>query len=80
MNEDVEMHGTAWKFKDIEDNVEWSKQQTWQLKQYDNHKDHEHCLICYWTIGVSDSPETGEGYFYGGSTWLCLECYEKFVK
>jgi len=80
MNEQIEIHGNQWKLKDIIDNVEWSKKQKWQFKKYEEIDDHDHCLICYWTIFHSDDPEEGEAYFYGGSTWLCKECFEKFIK
>jgi len=79
MNELVEIHGDKWKLKDIENNVEWSKQQVWQFKKYDNNNDHDHCLICMWTIFVTDDHNSGEAYFHGGSTWLCKECYNKFI-
>lgn len=80
MAELVEIHGEQWDIADIQDNVEWARQQDWFLKKYDNLNDHEHCLICYWAILASDNAEDSTGYFYGGSTWLCDECYTKFVK
>lgn len=80
MNKVIEIHGKPWKVADIQDNIEWAKHQEWHLKKYENVKDHEHCLICYWTIFASDNDEDSIGYFYGGSTWLCNECYTKFVQ
>jgi Zn-finger protein len=47
--------------------------------KYDNPNNHEHCLICYWTIFKSENGEDGFGYYYDGSTWLCTECYAKFI-
>ena len=76
----VEIHGDQLKLDDIQENIEWSKQQNWKLKKYGKKDDHDHCLICYWTIYKSDHSDEGYGYFYGGSTWLCIECYDKFVK
>lgn len=80
MSEFVEIHGEQWKLDDIQESVEWIKKQNWHFKKYDKLNDHDHCLICYWTIHSSDNSEDGSGYFYGGSTWLCTECYSKFVK
>jgi len=79
LNKKIEIHGEIWKFDDIRDNIEWSKGQSWKFKKYNKENDHDHCLICYWTIGVSDNPETGEAYFCGGSTWVCKECYQKLA-
>ena len=80
MKEKIKIHGQEWRFKDIKENVEWAKKQKWKFKKYDNEGEHDHCLICYWTISASEDSESGEAYFYGGSTWLCKECYEKFIK
>ena len=80
MNDSIEIHGQQWKVDDIRENVEWSRQQVWQFKKYEKKNEHDHCLICYWTIFATDDPNSGEAYFYGGSTWLCKECHEKFVE
>lgn len=79
MLELVKIHGDEWKLSDIQENVDWCKEQQWRLMKYDNPNDHEHCLICYWTIFKSENCEDGFGYYYGGSTWLCTECYAKFI-
>ena len=79
MSEFVEIHGENWKVSDIKDNVEWAKEQEWTFKKYEDLNNHEHCLVCFWTIFVSDNENESCGYFYGGSTWLCQECYTKFV-
>lgn len=39
----------------------------------------DNCTICHWQLLESDKPEQGTGYFNGVS-WLCGECYERFVK
>jgi transposase-like protein len=79
MNEFVDIHGDQWKLEDIRENIEWSRRQVWELREFDKPEGHAHCLICYWTIHKSANSEEGSGYFYGGSTWLCTECYSKFV-
>ena len=76
----VEIHGDLWKLEDIQDDIEWAKSQRWLFKRYENADDHEHCLICYWTIQSSGNLDESTGYYFGGSTWLCNECYIKFVK
>ena len=79
MSDLIKIHGEEWKVADIQDNVDWTRQHEWHFKEYDNPEDHAHCLICYWTIFASRNREESTGYFYGGSTWLCNECYSKFV-
>jgi len=80
MKEYIEIHGDQWKLADIQENVEWSKKQVWGGKKYENPNDHEHCLICCWTIFKSETYEDGYGYNCGDSNWLCTECYGKLVK
>ena len=80
MSEIVEIHGDQWKLSDIQENIEWGKQQSWEYKKYDNPSDHEHCLICYWTIFEAEGRSEGYGYFFEGSIWLCTECYGKFIE
>jgi len=29
LNMEIEIHGDMWKLKDIQDNIEWSKKQSW---------------------------------------------------
>ena len=41
---------------------------------------HDHCEICCWSLYEADDPESGEGYTIEGRTWLCSECYEKFIR
>ena len=79
MAQKVIIHGSKWKFEDIQDNVDWASQQNWVFKKYSNSGEHDHCLICYWTIFHTFDEESGFGYHYGGSTWLCNECYEQFI-
>ena len=39
----------------------------------------DHCAICYWELFESkDDPLHGIGYT-NGLSWLCAECYEKFL-
>ena len=76
----VEIHGEQWKLEDIQENIEWAKSQHWSHKKYENTEGHEHCLICYWTIFSSENPDDSSAYHFGGSTWLCNECYTKFIK
>ncbi len=40
---------------------------------------HDHCEICWWSLHESEDPDFGEGYTNDGRSWLCTECYEKFV-
>lgn len=40
---------------------------------------HDHCEICWWSLYETDNPESGVGYTTDGRTWLCSECYEKFI-
>ncbi|GHC10564.1 hypothetical protein GCM10007047_29930 [Cerasicoccus arenae] len=76
----IRIHGNDWHAHDISENVNWCKAHNWKFIRYAKEDDHDHCLICYWTIHKSDDPEVGEAYFYGGSTWLCSECYGQFIK
>jgi ATP-dependent Clp protease ATP-binding subunit ClpA len=38
----------------------------------------DHCVICWWKLCGSDSPEHAEAYT-NGQDWLCVECYNRFV-
>jgi len=80
MNKYIEIHGDKWKLKDIQEELDWCKNQKWELKTYTKKDDHEHCRICFWTIGISDDPEIGQAYWNQGNHWLCQECYKKFIK
>ncbi|MGD9366293.1 MAG: hypothetical protein PVH87_11380 [Desulfobacteraceae bacterium] len=80
MDKIIQIHGNKWYLAEIRDNILWAKNQKWNLTKYSKSNDHDHCLICYWTIFETDDPECGEAYFFGGSTWLCKECYGKFVE
>lgn len=51
MNQQVELHGDLWKLDDIADEVEWIRTQKWTRRTYMRESDHEHCVVCYWTIG-----------------------------
>ena len=39
--------------------------------------DHEHCAICWETLGPRGQPE---GYVSGQRTWVCERCYLNFVE
>ena len=39
---------------------------------------HDHCEVCWWELFESDDATHGIGYT-DGRTWLCTECYERFV-
>lgn len=39
--------------------------------------DHEHCAICWETLGPGGQPE---GYVSEGATWVCERCYDAFVQ
>ncbi len=39
---------------------------------------HDHCEICWWTLHETDNEDEGYGFTDGGS-WVCLECYGKFL-
>ena len=39
--------------------------------------DHEHCAICWETLGPDGQPE---GYVSSERTWICLRCYVDFVE
>lgn len=39
--------------------------------------DHEHCALCWKTIGLYDDEERN-GYIRDDK-WLCVECYDKFL-
>ena len=41
--------------------------------------DHDHCEICWWKLVEGDDPSRNAGYTFNGRSWLCTECYEKFV-
>ena len=79
MSELIEIHGQQWKLSDIQEDIEWSKKQKWEHKKYEKTNDHDHCIICCWTIFDSENEIDGFGYFLRGSTWLCTECYNKFL-
>ena len=40
---------------------------------------HDHCAICYWTLGESEDPDVGVGYTDGDGDWVCLECHSQFL-
>jgi hypothetical protein len=41
--------------------------------------DHDHCVICLWTLTVSQDPEISIGWVNKDGAWLCNECYEKLI-
>ena len=79
MSQAVEIHDQIWKVEDIQQNIDWSKQQPWKFMEFTLSDEHEHCLICYWTIFKSPESASGQAYKFN-SNWLCQECYGKFVE
>lgn len=79
------IHGDEWKWKDICDEVEWCRTLTWECKHWaaaqraHTTNTHDHCRICWWTLGDSPESAVGIGYHAGRDIWLCSECYEQFI-
>jgi len=42
--------------------------------------DHDHCLICWHTLFDSEEKEDNSGRTDGNGNWVCLECYDQFLK
>ncbi len=40
---------------------------------------YDRCVICHWKLEQSPEGEHSTGYT-NGRDWLCVECYEKFLK
>lgn len=40
---------------------------------------HDHCEICWWTLHETDDPDEGIGYEADDGSWICQECYERFI-
>lgn len=85
-NETVIIHGDKWKLVDIIDEIEFCRKQNWVSRvwtssmAYGKTVTHDHCSICWWTLGNSNKVEENTGYFNGKRLWLCSECYEKFIR
>jgi len=47
----------------------------WQKALYQE-SDHNHCAICWQTLGQGGQPQ---GYVSKDTTWICCGCYESFV-
>jgi hypothetical protein len=77
----VTIHGAAWRYSDIAEEVEWCRNRSWVRARYDSAADHSHCQICWWTLGRSENMDVGEGYLNRGKIdlWLCTECHDQFV-
>jgi hypothetical protein len=43
-----------------------------------NSWDHEHCKLCWTKISESEG-EQHDGYS-DGKEWICVECYDKYIK
>jgi hypothetical protein len=84
----VIIHGDPWNLADIKDNIAWAKTINWtrskwkpNAKLVESGWKHDHCGICWWTLGASEKEAEGTGYTDQSSyNWLCLECYDLFVK
>ena len=48
----------------------------WQKALYEE-SDHDHCAICWQTLGQGGQPD---GYVDEDVTWICSRCYESFVE
>jgi|SRR5579864_3993539 len=48
----------------------------WQ-KALNEESDHNHCAICWQTLGQGGQPD---GYRSEDATWICSRCYEFFVQ
>jgi hypothetical protein len=48
----------------------------WQKALYEE-SDHDHCAICWETLGQGGQPQ---GYVTQDATWICSGCYESFVQ
>ena len=48
----------------------------WQKSLYDD-SDHDHCAICWETLGQGGQPD---GHASEDATWICCRCYESFVQ
>ncbi len=42
--------------------------------------DHDHCEICWWMLTDSDDPDRSVGFVSPKETWLCVECYDRFIR
>jgi hypothetical protein len=40
---------------------------------------HDHCRVCWWTLSECDDPAANQGYTYDGRTWVCVECFDRFI-
>jgi Zn-finger protein len=84
----VILHGDRWRLADVEKNVAWAKTVKWtkskwlpRAEQIQKDDRHDHCQICWWALYFTEKEEEGTGYKDEASRlWLCLECYDLFVK
>jgi hypothetical protein len=42
MSQTVEIHDQIWKVEDIQQNIDWSKQQPWKFMEFTLSDEHEH--------------------------------------
>ncbi|WP_395345331.1 hypothetical protein PN836_010235 [Ningiella sp. W23] len=79
----VFIHGEKWAYSDIEEDIEWAKTNHWSRQLWKSESavlDHEHCQICWWTFYCTDKEEHGTAFKNEeGNTWVCTECYERFI-
>ncbi len=47
----------------------------WQKSLYED-SGHDHCAICWQTLGQGGQPEA---YVSEDATWICCRCYDSFV-
>jgi len=78
----VIIHGDSWKNAEIEESVQWAKDEQWNMEAWSGNKTwgHDHCQICWLKLYESDEAEHSVGYRSEKGNWLCTECYEQFIK
>ena len=85
MNQEfVTIHGAEWKKEDVKEPIAWAKTKVWNKKLWSSDSltwDHDHCQICWWKLYESEDTDHGFGYHNKeNDNWVCIECYQKFLK
>ncbi len=84
----ITIHGDEWERAYVEDQVEWCRTRQWHQKRWTPSQTerpnprispHDHCMICQWVLFDSPKPEESVGYYDGSTTWICAECYDRFI-
>ena len=75
----ITIHEESWDLEYIHGNVEVARPLDWKPEQLlVTPAEHEHCLVCWWTMHASSDVSIGRGY-HSGTRWLCSECYARFI-